>query len=91
VLVVAYATASARQVWFPSLRAIRDAGPISPHEMVETVGDICSESRRTSLIEIDSAHTKKQPIPVFALQPFIISPRQIPFIDQPTGTGAPNN
>jgi hypothetical protein len=40
VLVVAYATAAARQVRFPILRAIRDAGPTSPHEMVENIGDI---------------------------------------------------
>ena len=58
-LVVAYATASARQVRFPSLRAIRDAGPTSPTELVENVGDIRSESRHTFLMEFDSAHTKK--------------------------------
>lgn len=58
-LVVAYATASARQVRFPSLRAMRDAGPTSPTEMVENVGDIRSESWHTSLMEFDSVHTKK--------------------------------
>jgi hypothetical protein len=59
VLVVAYATASAQQVRFPSLRAIRDAGPTSPTEMVESVGDIRPEPWHTFLMEFDSAHTKK--------------------------------
>ena len=35
VLVVAYATAAARQVRFPILRASRDAGPTSPNELLE--------------------------------------------------------
>ena len=57
-LVVAYATASARQVRVPSLRAIRDAGPTSPHEMVENVGDIRSEPRHTFLMKFDFARVK---------------------------------
>ena len=59
VLVVAYATAPARQVRFPSLRASRDAGPTSPHEMVGKVGDIRSEPWHTSLIELDSVNTEQ--------------------------------
>jgi len=70
VLVVAHATASAQQVRFPSLRTIRDAGHTSPNEMVENVGDIRSEPWHTSLIEFDSAHMKKWPIPVFSVATF---------------------
>ena len=51
-LVVAYATASVRQVRFPSLRAIRDAGPTSPDKMVENVGDTRSEFRHTSRLNL---------------------------------------
>ena len=52
VLVVAYATAFARQVRAPSPRAIRDAGPTSPNEMVENVGDTRSEFRHTSRLNL---------------------------------------
>jgi hypothetical protein len=67
VLVVAYATAADQPVRFPSLRAIRDVGPTSPHEMVESVGDIRSEPWLISPLEFDSAHTKKYLDPVFCL------------------------
>lgn len=58
-LVVANATASARQVRFPILCAIRDAGPTSPHDMVENIGSVCSEPWHTFLMEFDSARAKK--------------------------------
>ena len=51
--------ASAQQVRFPSPRTIRDAGPTSPTELVENVGDICSEPWHISRMEFDSAGTKK--------------------------------
>ncbi|MEO7862874.1 MAG: hypothetical protein ABIU05_21040, partial [Nitrospirales bacterium] len=59
VLVVTLATASVRQVRFPSLRASRDADPTSPNEMVESVSDIRSEPWNTSRMEFNSAHTEK--------------------------------
>jgi len=59
VLVVAYATAAARQVRFPILRVSCDAGPTSLNEMVENIGDIRSEPWDTSRMEFNSAHTEK--------------------------------
>ena len=53
-LVVAYTTASVREVRFPSLRTIRGTDPTSPNEMVENIGDIRSEPRPTTLIECDT-------------------------------------
>jgi len=46
-------------VRFPSLRAMRDAGPTSPHERVENIGSVRSEPWHTFLMEFDSAQTKK--------------------------------
>ena len=43
----------------PSLRASRDAGPTSPNEMVENVGDARSEPWHIFLMEFDYARAKK--------------------------------
>ena len=64
-LVVAYATASARQVRFPSLRAMRNAGPTSPHERVENIGSVRSESRYTFMIDLNQLMRKSSLTPVF--------------------------